>query len=594
MNKENSSGAGKGNGMEQSLNAVICALNSQYIHSSLAPWCLLAGVNAFCEAGITARVTEGTINENIEDVVQRITDQNPQAVGFCCYIWNITAAKRLIRLVKSRLPDTVVILGGPEVSYHAEAVLREEPLVSYVISGEGEKPFALLLNAINSGKGTENIPGVCYRGSDGIVVSEPYTPEEEPPTPYTPDYFNALKGRIAYLETSRGCPYSCAFCLSGRCGNVRFFNLERAKREMLLLANSGTQTVKLVDRTFNANRKRSNELFRFIIEHYGTEIPNGVCFHFELAGDLLDDETIRLLSAAPVGAMQLEIGLQSFYGKTLEAVHRKTDMERLKRNIARLISNANMHIHIDLIAGLPYEDLNRFAQSFNTAYSLRPNMLQLGFLKLLYGAPMREQSKEFPCSYSPEPPYEVTETPWLSQRELQLLHRTEDALERLSNSGRFRRTLEYVFRQSGLPPFELFRGFGEYASEKGTERISLDDYTALAYEYFSGLEGVEKTALRDALVCDRLATNSTGRLPAVLRVPDPSLKDVVRQLESGEETRGKKGIKRGAALLYSERCAVYADYIGRNPVTGEYPLVKIPLEPLNEKNQAIHERAKIE
>lgn len=566
--------------MKQSLNAVICALNSQYIHSSLAPWCLLAGVNAYCEKGITAQVIEGTINENIEGVAQRIVEQNPRAVGFCCYIWNIAATKRLIRLVKSRLPDTVVILGGPEVSYNAGAVLQEELLVSYVISGEGEKSFAMLLNALNSGKYTENIPGLCYRGGDGLVIADPYIPEEEPPTPFTSDYFNALKGRIAYLETSRGCPYSCAFCLSGRCGNVRFFDLERAKREMLLLANSGAQTVKLVDRTFNANRKRSNELFRFIIEHYGTEIPSGVCFHFELAGDLLDDETIRLLSATPVGAMQLEIGLQSFYDKTLDAVHRRTDVERLKRNIAQLVENGNMHIHIDLIAGLPYENLSRFAQSFNTAYSLRPNMLQLGFLKLLYGAPMREQPEAFPCSYSPEPPYEVTETPWLSQQELQQLHRTEDALERLSNSGRFRRTLEYVFMQSGLPPFELFRGFGEYASKKGTERISLDDYTALAYEYFSGLDGIDKTALRDAMACDRLATNSTGRLPAVLRVPDASLKEVVRQLENGEETRSQKGIKRGVAILYSENCVVYADYIGRNPVTGEYPLTKISLKSL--------------
>jgi radical SAM superfamily enzyme YgiQ (UPF0313 family) len=566
--------------MEKLWNAVICALNSQYIHSSLAPWCLLAGVNTYGKKEITAQVIEGTINENIEKVAQRIVAQNPQAVGFCCYIWNITATKRLIRLVKDRLPDTVVILGGPEVSYNAGDVLREEPLVSYVISGEGEKPFALLLNALSSGESTENLPGVCYRSGNGFVTADPYTPEEEPPTPYTPDYFDALKGRIAYLETSRGCPYSCAFCLSGRCGNVRFFDLERAKKEMLLLANSGAQTVKLVDRTFNANRKRSNELFRFIIEHYGKEIPKGVCFHFELAGDLLDEETLRLLSTAPVGAMQLEIGLQSFYHKTLEAVHRKTDVERLKRNIVRLITNGNMHIHIDLIAGLPYENLDRFAQSFNTAYSLQPNMLQLGFLKLLYGAPMREQPEAFPCSYSPEPPYEVTETPWLSQQELQQLHRTEDALERLSNSGRFRRTLEYVFRQSNLSPFELFTQFGEYASKKGTERISLDDYTALAYEYFSGLEGVDKTALRDVMVCDRLATNSTGRLPAVLRVSDPSLKNIVRQLESGEKTHAQKGIKRGVALLYSEHCAVYADYIGRNPVTGEYPLTKIPLESL--------------
>ena len=190
--------------------------------------------------------------------------------------------------------------------------------------------------------------------------------------------------------------------------------------------------------------------------------------------------------------MQLEIGLQSFNGKTLAEINRKTDVERLKYNIERVVANDNMHIHIDLIAGLPYEDFNSFAQSFNIAYALKPNMLQLGFLKLLYGAPMREKPEEFPCSYSQNPPYEVTRTPWLSPEELLRLHRTEDALERLSNSGRFRRTLEYLLKQSGQTPFELFSAFGEYAASKGTEKIPLDDYTTLVFEYFSGLKGIDK------------------------------------------------------------------------------------------------------
>ncbi len=560
--------------MGQTFNAAICVLNSKYIHSSLAPWCLLSGVNAYCVQGITAKVIEGTINERIEDVAQRILAQSPRAIGFCCYIWNITAIKRLVQLVKNQLPDTTIILGGPEVSYRAAELLREEPLVQYVISGEGEKPFALLLNAICHGEEAVNIPGVCYRNGRQIVTAPPYTPEEEPPSPYTEKYFEALKGRIAYLETSRGCPYSCAFCLSGRCGGARFFSLERAEKELLLLANSGAQTVKLVDRTFNANRKRAVELYRFIIENYGGAIPKGVCFHFEIAGDILDEETIQLLATAPLGAMQLEIGLQSFNIKTLAAINRKTNVERLKINIARIVANANMHIHIDLIAGLPYEDIHSFAESFNTAYALKPNMLQLGFLKLLYGAPMREKPEEFPCRYEPYPPYEVTETPWLSAEELLSLHHAEDALERLSNSGRFRRTLAYLLSQGRQTPFELFRRFGEFAAQKGTEKIPLDDYTALVFEYFSRQTGIDREALRDAMVCDRLATNSSGKLPAILRVRDDTLKNVVRELECREEIRAQKGIKRGVALLYSEHCAVYADYQNKNPVTGEYPLFK--------------------
>ncbi len=556
--------------MKNKLTAAICVLNSKYIHSSLAPWCLSAGVDAYCGPEIAAEVVEGTINERLEDVAQRILALNPRVIGFSCYIWNISATKELIRLVKNRLPGAVVVLGGPEVSYCAEKLLCGEPEVQYVLSGEGEKPFALLLNAISRGETPENIPGVCYRRGGQAVTVPPYTPEEDPPSPYTSKYLNALRGRIAYLETSRGCPYSCAFCLSGRCGSARFFHLDRAKKELLLLARSGAKTVKLVDRTFNANRRRAIELFRFIIENYGTEIPAGVCFHFEIAGDLLDEETLSLLAQAPVGAMQLEIGLQSFNPKTLAAINRKTDVERLKENIRRLISSANMHIHIDLIAGLPYEDFASFAESFNTAYSLGPNMLQLGFLKLLYGAPMRENPEEFPCRYDNQPPYEVTRTPWLSEEELLRLHHTEDALERLYNSGRFRRTLPYLLEKSGTTPFGLFDRFGEFAARKGTDKISLDDYTALLFSFFSGQNGIDREALRDRMVCDRLSTNASGRLPPVLRVRDPALGRAIRELE--DTNRPSKGIKRGYALLYAGHRLVYADYQNRNPVSGEYPL----------------------
>ncbi len=567
-------GAAEGKQMKQTLRAAICVLNSKYIHSSLAPWCLLAGVGAYGEEGVSAKVIEGTINEKLENVFLRIVEQRPQVIGFSCYIWNIEKTKRLIRLVKQEFPDAIIILGGPEVSYCAQEILRGEAKVDYVISGEGEKPFALLLNSILRGTEACGLPGVCCRNGDKIVVAEPYVTHEEPPSPYTEEYLGALKGRIAYLETSRGCPYSCAFCLSGRCGNIRFFNFERAKKELLLLANSGTQTVKLVDRTFNANRKRANQIFQFIIDNYGKAIPQGVCFHFELAGDLLDEPTIGLLAKAPTGAMQLEIGLQSFHAKTLEAIHRRTDVERLKHNIARLVSNGNMHIHIDLIAGLPQENFDCFAKSFNIAYDLKPNMLQLGFLKLLYGAPMREEPEAYPCCYSKEPPYEVTETPWLTPKELLTLHHTEDALERLYNSGRFRRALQYLLEESGLTPFELFRGFGEYAAEQGTERIALDDYTALVFNYFSDLTGIDRSILRDRMVCDRLAGNPSGRLPFVLRVKDSQLKQAAVELKRivGDP---EKGVKRGVALLYSEQAVIYADYEKRNPVTGEYSLIKM-------------------
>jgi hypothetical protein len=346
---------------------------------------------------------------------------------------------------------------------------------------------------------------------------------------------------------------------------------------MVLLANSGTRTVKLVDRTFNANRKRANEIIRFIIDQYGKAIPHGICFHFEIAGDILYDDTIDLLKDAPAGSVQLEIGIQSFNERTLDSVTRKTDIERLKSNIKKLTALRNIHIHIDLIAGLPYEDMKSFENTFNTAYELHANALQLGFLKLLHGSAMREDPIKYPCRYREEPPYEVLETPWMPASQIGELHQTEDALERLYNSGRFGRTLEYLLNQTVDTPFELFRNFGAYCSGTNLSRIPLDAYTALAFEYFCHLEGVDRTALRDAMVCDRLSTNPSGKLPAVLRVEDPGLKKAISE---AERIRPRKGTRRGYALLYSVPCLVYAEYSDKDPVTGMYPLFQIPAEAL--------------
>ncbi|KAF1085316.1 coproporphyrinogen III oxidase [Sporotomaculum syntrophicum] len=565
--------------MKPILWVALCTLNSKYIHSSLAPWYLLSGIENYCKPGIIAEVIEGTINEDLESVARRILANRPQVIGFSCYIWNIEATKQLVRLVKDKLPEAVIVLGGPEVSYNAADILQEEPLVQYVVSGEGEEPLAMLLNCLYHNAVTRHIPGVNSRAGDELISATPYVTANDPPSPYTEKYFNALKSRIAYLETSRGCPYSCAFCLSGF-GQVRYFSLERAKKELLMLANSGTQTVKLVDRTFNANRSRAVELISFILEHYGNRIPEGVCFHFEIAGDILDEAILGLLAAAPAGLFQVEIGMQSFNEKTLTAIRRKTNVERLKNNIRQIVANGNIHVHLDLIAGLPHEDLSSFAASFNTAYDLKPNMLQLGFLKLLHGSQMREEPENYPCRFNKRAPYEVLETPWLSHEELRYLKRTEDALERLYNSGRFRRTLAYLLERLNIKPFELFAQFGEYLAAKGADRISLNDFIALVLVYFSSQPGIDKTALRDMLVCDYLATNSSGRLPVVLQVKDPALKATKQQLKRVDATFPQHRGRRGIALLYAEPSIVYAYYQDPNPVTGEYPLIKIAKEAL--------------
>ncbi|MDD3692475.1 MAG: DUF4080 domain-containing protein [Oscillospiraceae bacterium] len=556
------------------MTVVICTLNSKYIHCSPAPWYLLAGIKEHCLPGISGVVVEGTINEQTDEVLMRICDKKPHVVGFSCYIWNIEATIRLIKKLKVIMPDVITVLGGPEVSYNAGQILKTESSVDYIISGEGEKPFALFLNDILQGKWPQSIPGLCFRDNDQIVLSKPYISCEQPPSPYTEEYFEALKGRIAYLETSRGCPYHCAYCLSGRCGSVRFFDIDRAKKELLLLANSGTKTIKLIDRTFNANSKRANELFLFIINNYGKAIPYGTRFHFEIAGDILDNQTLDILALAPLGAMQLEIGLQSFNDKTLNAVNRKTNLERLKYNIKRLVDNANLHIHIDLIAGLPYEDYESLMHSFNTAFELRPNMLQLGFLKLLHGSPMRDRPDKYPCRFSSRPPYEVIETPWMSKSDLQSLHRTEDALQRLYNSGRFTRTIEYLLEKISCSPFELFTSFGEYFEQCRCKRISLDDFTALVFEYFSKQTNIDKAVLRDIMVCDRLSSNPSGHIPLTLKIKDEIIDKKLKKLK---KSNTKKGVRRGVAYLYSQKCAVYADYVDKNPVTGQYPLTKVQL-----------------
>lgn len=562
------------------MQAVICCLNSKYIHSSLAPWCLLAGVKAYCRSTATAKVVEGTINEPLPDVLARIEKCTPQVVGFCTYIWNVKSVLALARQLRAKNPTVRIVLGGPEVSYRAQNVLEQYSFVDFVLSGEGERPFAQLLDALSADADVTAVDGICCRVGEGFHISEPCLPQDEPVSPYGEEYLQSLQGRIAYLETSRGCPYSCAFCLSGRCGTVRFFDLTQAKNNMLLLAQSGAKTVKLVDRTFNADKQRAYALFSFVIQEYGKRIPESVCFHFEIAGDILDDRLIHLLNTAPDGSIQLEIGLQSFNEITLAAVNRKTNTARLVSNIKRLIAPRNIHIHIDLIAGLPHEDFKSFADSFNQAFALQPDMLQFGFLKLLYGAPMRENTAAYPCLFSEEPPYEVQSTPWLTDAELSVLRDTEEAFDRIYNSGRFRDTITLVIQLLKITPFAFFHDFAVWLqeSEKQNTCVSLDTYSEYLFAFLTECLHIDAASVRDKMVCDRLSTNASGVLPKFLQRQDDRLKAIRSILNANPDTKAQKGIKRAVAILYTENRAVYVDYTAQNPVTGAYTLRFLPLK----------------
>lgn len=558
------------------MHIVICSLNSQYIHSSLAPWCLLAGIEQYGSPGVTAEVIESTVNQPEEHILSLLLQQKMDVLAFCCYIWNIEMVQKLVRHFKERSPQTVIVLGGPEVSYRSSHVLLEMPEVSYINVGEGEYPFARLMNNLQAGgelSDVSSIPGLTFRRDDGSIAEGiPYIAEYDPPSPYTEAYFKALHGRIAYLETSRGCPFSCAFCLSGRKERVRFFDLDRAKRDILALANSGAQTVKLVDRTFNCDAKRAYELFAFIISQAGTGIPNGVCFHFEVAADLFNEKTLALLKTAPPGLIQMEAGLQSFHMKTLEAVTRKTDLHKLCANIRSLLDGANIHVHIDLIAGLPYEDWDSFMHSFDEAYALHPHMLQLGFLKFLYGSRLRAEADTAGYVFHDTPPYEIIAGPWLTEGELHALHAMEDALDRLYNSGRFHLMLAYILEASTVSPSRLFYDFGQYVMKRGSTRgITLDDYVRWVWDFFSDYLFVEPLALRDAMVCDYLRSKKNSHLPACLFDDDKRHKKLKRYLASYDPDGSP--IRRGIAIMKSRPdYAVVVEYSEPNPITGWYPM----------------------
>ncbi len=541
------------------MKTLICCLNSKYVHASLAPWCLLAGVKEFGTTVVTAEVFESTINADAYEIADNIIEKGPQTVSFSCYIWNITKTLKVCRLVKQAL-DCTIILGGPEVAFRPKDVLQNYEFVDFVLSGEGEESFPLLLDTLAQNGDLSGVPGLSF-WNNGVVISNLENPSEGTPvSPYTDEFFESLNGRISYFESSRGCPYRCAFCLSGRCGSLRFFDIDRVKTDLLRLANSGTKTVKFVDRTFNANAKRANEILTFIKDNVGTKIPKDVCFHFEIAGDILSESTMDILSYMPCGTVQLEIGMQSFNEQTLKAINRKTDTKKLISNIERLLKMGNMHIHIDLIAGLTYEDFESFKQSFNIGYRLKAHMLQLGFLKLLHGADMREQSEKYPCEFSKAPPYEVVSTPWLSVDEINIIKRAEDAVDRLYNSGRFLNTLNYLIDESKFDPFDVFCSFGNAVTG---DNLSLKTYSQELYLHFK--DSCDANRLRDEIVEDLIISGCHTHIPEQLKMHDPFYKTVKSKYKSGTDE---------IALLYSKQKVLVVnrnntkDFHGR--LKGEY------------------------
>ena len=516
----------------------LLAINAKYVHSSLSVWVLAEGIQVFAKYSYDVSVVESTINEPILKIAQTVAELAPDVVCISSYIWNARILPSVISELRACLPNAVFILGGPEAEHNSEFWLNG--LADYVLAGEGEYVLPAFLDELTwSGDGAD-------RGTVPLPID-----------PYTDKFFAALRGRLAYIETSRGCPFSCAFCLSAH-ESVRFFPLETVSAQIQKLAMSDTKTLKFVDRTFNCDAKRAYAIFEFCLN-----LDVSCKFHFEVAADLFDERTLDLLETAPIGRFQFEIGLQSFYEPALAASSRQTDLDKVTNNIIRLLRGGNIHIHIDLIAGLPYETLDEFKNSFDRAYNLGAHHLQLGFLKLLHGSVLRSRADELGLVYGGEAPYEIIRSPWLSESDIQILKHTENALQHTYNRGRFLSVLGYVLRVSGLSPFALFRKFGESFPNHGTQ---LEDYACQIFSFCKELSDVVKEELVDRFLCDWLGMVKGKNAPEFLK---PRLASSRKLTGEYEKHLGRK-YRRGEAGVLSDGSMVFVDSENRSPVTGLY------------------------
>lgn len=448
---------------------LLVAINSKYIHSNPAVYSLRAYAGP--ELGKAAEIAEYTINHTFTDVLADIYKRKPDVLGFSCYIWNIGMVRELIAELHKLMPEVPVWLGGPEVSYDAEKVLCAHPEVTGVMVGEGEETFRELLSYYVEKEGSPATGSVGTEaeglwGIKGLCLRSGYTTPREltdmSTLPFLYDDLAAFENKIIYYESSRGCPFRCSYCLSSIDKKVRLRNIDTVKKELQFFLDRRVKQVKFVDRTFNCNHVHATEIWKYILEH-----DNGVTnFHFEISADLLNEEELELLRRMRPGLVQLEIGVQSVNPETLAAIHRSMDVDKLERIVAQINSDNNVHQHLDLIAGLPYEGYESFGKSFDRVYGMRPEQLQLGFLKVLTGSEMHVRAEEFGICYTDKPPYEVLYTKWLSFTDVLRLKHIEEMVELYYNSNQFVHTLRFLERAFDSP-FRMYEALAEFYEEKG-------------------------------------------------------------------------------------------------------------------------------
>ena len=460
---------------------LLTAINAKYIHSNLAVYNLRAYAAHYAKGmddSDTVEIGEYTINNQMEDILEGIYKAKPDVLMFSCYIWNIAYVEELSEEFHKLRPEVPIWVGGPEVSYETESFLRQHPQITGVMIGEGEKTFCELaeyyageIRSDKEAKETQKIKqsaklreiaGIAYRNEEEIIFTAPREMLDLSDIPFCYDKAGDFKNRIIYYESSRGCPFSCSYCLSSVEKQLRFRDTELVKKELQFFIDREVPQVKFVDRTFNCNHVHAMEIWSYIKEH-----DNGITnFHFEISADLLKKEELALIGTMRPGLIQLEIGVQSTNGATIKEIHRTMQLERLKEVVKEVQKHENIHEHLDLIAGLPFEDYDTFARSFDEIYELRPNQLQLGFLKVLKGSYMYEHAKEYEIAYHSRPPYEVLKTKWLPYEDVLKIRQVEEMLEVYYNSGQFEVTMKVlgVLFQSA---FFMFQELGKFYERKG-------------------------------------------------------------------------------------------------------------------------------
>lgn len=482
---------------------VLTTLNAKYIHTNLA----LRYLKVAAQPQFESEIIEFTIKDPAFNITSELFQKKPDVIGFSCYIWNIEETITVIRMLRTVLPHTKIILGGPEVSYDVHDWLRRlEGVVDYIIMGEGEIAYQQLLRYFDGEITRDEVPNICYLENHKVKI-HPQAPKvdlREAKSPFRlPEDKPHLGKRIQYIETSRGCPFSCQFCLSSIEVGVRYFNRDKVKDDIRYLMNNGAKTIKFVDRTFNISRSYAMEMFQFLIDEH----QPGVVFQFEITADIMRPEVIQFLNDnAPAGLFRFEIGVQSTNDETNDLVKRRQNFEKLKRTVTMVKDGGKIDQHLDLIAGLPEEDYTSFKKTFNDVFAMRPEELQLGFLKLLRGTGLRLQAQQFGYTYVDVAPYEIFSNNVLTFDDIVRIKHAEDVLEKYWNDHRLDHTVEYLVTTVFDTPFDFFQDFGTYWENKGWSRIGhqLEDLFKRLLAFLSTREDVPMAIVMSLMQLDYL------------------------------------------------------------------------------------------